>query len=419
MEGASNGSTERPENDVPEEVQFVLNWNPPRLIAGLEADRNRDLLPNTARPSVTPGYSRPAAFYDRHLASHLILEHVVCLDTLVSAMARTVDKAIEDAVNKGSLPKDKGLLLPARVIERLVGSSNRKPYHELGVAEIYGRQTAEYCRPIVSTLAVHPSSRTWGRVLDWTVDQKDARWAIAEGALRVLAQVAENNPRMQQLLENEDADTKDTIKQLALDGTALAIWEMKNLTVGTAEVMENIVEMGEANTEFSWKKCATPNCNHRYLAVMEESKNEYDVGFDPRSPPWTLPRAIVPSTSAVANSQLNPMPHHLRSASALGGETSRPSYQESSMSSVEDGERVGNKRHINRPDDSKDKRPLKKSKDFMGASYEPEPPLGAREEDDAQLFLQQVDIEISRSNTDPDCLFTSRHGLRRCATSAP
>ena len=90
------------------------------------------------------------------------------------------------------------------------------------------------------------------------------------------------------------------------------------------------------------------------------------------------------------------------------------------MSSVEDGERVGNKRHINRSDDSKDKRPSKKSKDFMGASYKPEPPLGAREEDDAQSFLQQVDIVIPHLNTDPDCfLFTSRHGLRRCATSAP
>jgi hypothetical protein len=38
---------------------------------------------------------KEAAFYDsRHLASHLILEYVVCLDTLVSAMASTVDQAI-------------------------------------------------------------------------------------------------------------------------------------------------------------------------------------------------------------------------------------------------------------------------------------------------------------------------------------
>jgi hypothetical protein len=93
MEGASNGSTSHPA--VPEEVQFVLNWNPPRLTAGRDAGPNSRR--NTARTTAI-GYSRPAAFYDRHLAPHLILEHVVYLDTLVSTMASTVDQAIEDAV---------------------------------------------------------------------------------------------------------------------------------------------------------------------------------------------------------------------------------------------------------------------------------------------------------------------------------
>ena len=70
MEGTSNGFTSQPEGVVPEEVQFVLDWNPPQL---READPN--LPPNTAR-TTSIGYSRPAAFYDRHLASHLILERV-------------------------------------------------------------------------------------------------------------------------------------------------------------------------------------------------------------------------------------------------------------------------------------------------------------------------------------------------------
>lgn len=328
-------------------------------------------------------------------------------------MASTVDRAIEDAVNKRFLPKDKGLLLPIEVVEGLVDSDDWAPFHELGVAEIYARQTALYCRPIASTLAVHPSSQKWGRALGWRMDQKGARWAIADGVLRIPGKVAENDSRMEQLLRNEDVETKAIIKRLAYEDTALVIWEMKNLTVGTAEVMENIVEMGVTHARFRWKKCATRICSHRHLAAMEESRNEHDAGFDARSPPWTLP----PATCAAANSQPTPMRSRL---SAQGGETSRPSYQESSMSSVEDGERVGNKRHLNRSDASKDKRPLKKSKDLMAASYKPEPPLGAWEEVNAQSFLQQVDIVISRSNADPDCfLFTSRHGLRRCATSAP
>lgn len=109
VEGASNGSTSHPEDVVPEEVQFVLDWNPPQMTAGREADPNLP-PPNTARTTAI-GDSLPAAFYDRHLASHIILEHVVCLDTFVSAMASAVDHAIEDAVAKRLLPKYKGSLL--------------------------------------------------------------------------------------------------------------------------------------------------------------------------------------------------------------------------------------------------------------------------------------------------------------------
>jgi hypothetical protein len=170
--------------------------------------------------------------------------------------------------------------------------------------------------------------------------------------------------------------------------------------------------------KFQWKKCAT-NCTHRHWEVMEESKRGYDAGFDAHSPPWTLP--IVPSTSVAANLRPTPLREGLSSASAQGGATSSPSYKEpSSSSSVEDGEGVRKKRRRNGSDASECERPpLKQSKaDLMDASYEP--PTGARQEANAQSFLQQVSIVIPRPNTDSDCfLFTSRHGPRQCATSAP
>ena len=111
MEGASNRSASHPQDIVPEKVQFVLDWNPPQLVLAREANPNWPTRepPDTARsgsPTISIGYTCQATFYDMHLASHLTLERVVYLDTLVSAMASTVDQAIQDAASKRFLPKD-------------------------------------------------------------------------------------------------------------------------------------------------------------------------------------------------------------------------------------------------------------------------------------------------------------------------
>src|SRR5713226_7899913 len=172
MEGASNRSASHPQHIVPEEVQFVLDWNPPRLIPrsipARETNLNwptrepPDIAQSSLRTTSTIGYSRPAAFYDIHLASHLTLERVVYLNTLVSDMASTVDQAIQDVATKGFPPKRKGFLQSAEVIGGLVSTyGGWRPYHELGVAEAYLKHTAEYTRSIASTLAIHPSSQLW------------------------------------------------------------------------------------------------------------------------------------------------------------------------------------------------------------------------------------------------------------------
>jgi hypothetical protein len=97
----SNGSMTLYPEGVPEAVEFALNWNPPPL-----------KRPSTAAGDLPAhvGYTRPAAFYDKHLAPQLILKDVVYLDTLVSSLERTVDQAIQDASSRHLLPKNKGTL---------------------------------------------------------------------------------------------------------------------------------------------------------------------------------------------------------------------------------------------------------------------------------------------------------------------
>jgi hypothetical protein len=128
-------------------------------------------------------------------------------------------------------------------------------------------------------------------------------------------------------------------------------------------------------------------CNHRSWEGMEESRETYDAGFDARSPPWTLP--IVPSTSATDSRPTSLRKGH-GSASAQGGTTAGLSYKEPSLSPVEGGEGVRKKRRRNGSDASEYKRPPPKKlkADLMDPDYEPPP--GARQEVNAQSFLQQV-----------------------------
>ena len=385
MEAASSRPAGYLDDTLPKDAQFVLSWNPPQLYS---AEENEDVILQTQEPpdpdiSATPiiGYSRKAAFYDKHLATHLVLERVVYLDTLVSTLANTVDKAIQDAVAKRPLSKDTDRLMSEMLIKRRV-NLRRDMHSETGITEAYLKHAAEYCRPIASTLALHPSSEHWDSILVWTSDGEMGRWAIADGILYIPWRGFGDGQWKQQLLQNEDNEKKEIIKQLARRSTPLAVWEMKSLTVGTAQVMKEISEMGLTRDKFLWKKC-TGVCNHRYLKTMKESKKDYDRGSDPRSPPWTLP--FVRSTPSV-DSRPTARRQSLRSASIQSGTTTRLSYEESSLSSVGDGEGVGKKRPRNDEDASESEQLPKRSKlDPMDQSYEPSP-----KEVTAQSFLQQV-----------------------------
>ena len=124
MEGASSGLAGHLDDILPKESQFVLAWNPPQLLVEEDVPKGDVNLPTQAPPdrvvsalkTTTIVSSRKATFHDKHLAPHLILKRVINFDTLISAMANTVDQAIQDAVAKGPLPKMLGALRSERLI---------------------------------------------------------------------------------------------------------------------------------------------------------------------------------------------------------------------------------------------------------------------------------------------------------------
>jgi hypothetical protein len=384
-----------PLDSVLPDVRFVLNWNPPKWKCGAEAEARTDDPPDTVISTI--GGSRKATFYDQHFAKGLVLKRVVYLKSLVSALASTVDQAILDAIAKHPLPLRGSGLQTQDQIQDQMESFDGLLYREIGVATSYRTYAAFYCLPIASALALHPCHSAWTSLLNWTLDGKNGKWAIADGVLRLSWDVAQNNLRAQQILAAEDDEKKAVLRELARDtSSALAVWEMKSLTVGPREVMDQIMDEYGNGARFRWTKCTEPQpCSHPRLEAMKESKPGYNRGRDSLFPPWTLEDEPPSADDRPRSSRLA----SLRSASAAAsvtGITASPSrlkisiYTESSSSSLEDGGRVGEKRN-RKCSDEEESRPSKTRKSNMDSddSYVPSSPRNQKEVN-AQLFLQQV-----------------------------
>jgi len=147
--------------------------------------------------------------------------------------------------------------------------------------------------------------------------------------------------------------------------------------------------MGRTHSKFPWTKCTGRVCVHTRLEDMAESRESFDRGVDPCSPPWTLPTDPNPAAS---HSRQTPLRGGLHSASAPGsaGGATRLSYKELSLSSLEGGEGLRGKRSHNGSDGSGYDQPFsKKSKSELmdQRDYKPTP---TPQEVNAQSFLQQV-----------------------------
>jgi len=110
---------------------------------------------------------------------------VRCLKTLVDDIAGTVNKTAKDAFAKGvRIPRNDHGDIPTQIlITRQTETMDPILEDERGVAEIYKIYAARYFLPIASTLALHPSSKLWDSILDWTQQANQGGYAIADGIL--------------------------------------------------------------------------------------------------------------------------------------------------------------------------------------------------------------------------------------------
>jgi hypothetical protein len=333
------------DNPVYEHVQYLLDWNPLKLevfeVPAATSTRGMSSAqrfpPTTSMPrSTTTGRSpqkfnkstRPAYFYDKHLAQTLVLKHVKLLDSLVDDLAGTVDKTIKDMSEKGiELPSHVGVLRPWQLIKGQTAISTTRVSREIGVAENYKDLTASFCLPVASTLALHPSSTDWSSLLRWTMEVTNTQFAIADGALQLQHIPADDSHPLKILWNTVDADKRLLLAELPTRYRDIVIWEMKSLTVGDEIVMNEICYMGSSSQAFQWKFCKKGLCEHTEADLIRRMVPTLvnAPGFDSLSPPWSLPAAG--DSSAVSRS--------LRHSDRIDG-VRPPVYAELTQSSLGD-----------------------------------------------------------------------------------
>jgi hypothetical protein len=383
---------------VPSDVQYLLNeWRPRRLHV-LEDTTSKAAPPPTTISANTGETiksgkrehetTRPAGFYDKHLAKHLVLKQVKTLGSLVDSLVGIVDKAIKDAYAKGPLPPNRsGSLRTKGQIQNLTKRAKTTLRREEGVTEYYQLLTATFCLPIASTLALYPTLHEWTSLLGWTLDSDQAGWAFADGVLQLTpapnAGELEDAEDYQLVLEKIDPDIRHILDELQRRYPDLANWEMRFLAVGDDEVMKNIAEWALNAERFRWIYCGRDCKRPEAHKDMFKSEDEFPKGYDALQPPWTLdPSGLVecrdsPSSSRRRSGHLNSRPSTSYENPASRSVTRMVSSELASCSlSSEEGH------------DCPPSKGTKRKRTDSDSSYQDD--RRQRRYVDAQLFLQQV-----------------------------
>jgi hypothetical protein len=264
---------------------------------------------------------------------------------------------------------------------------------EDGVAEHYRDLTASFCLPVASTLALHPSFSEWVSLLRWTKELSMAKFAIADGALKLVKQSTHRNRAAWDFV---DIDKRALLAELPARYPDVAIWEMISLIVGDEKVMGEILRMGLSLRTFAWKVCKNGFCEHREADLIRMAETLAKApGVDALSPPWSLSAADASGAGSLSGSQ--------RADNAGTSQPRQSVYVESTQSSL------GGDNSAASVQSSKTKRKhpspipwahgdtvipaqgggeIKKKKVIDDASFQGK--AGEREEVNAQSILQQV-----------------------------
>jgi hypothetical protein len=263
------------------ELEALLRWNPPILSRAVDASKSN--------------HSR-APFYDKHLVDSLILKGVVFLPSLHQDIARVVDLTLSQI-------REKGIHLPqTQLSDGFPGTRQReqKDYYEnqpmkdeTSIAHFYLQTTVQYCVPVASTLALHPSAPHWLRSLEWLPVPSNSGCAIAHGVLRILPSIKEvlsgkrdaigfEKVLVDSIRENCDDERWKGLVEVAKRLPDAMTMEIKSLSVAPEDIMHSVKHL--SGSKFPWVTCTGEECE-----AHEPIYGPNNYLLDATSTPWSIP----------------------------------------------------------------------------------------------------------------------------------
>ncbi|KIM34820.1 hypothetical protein M413DRAFT_391409 [Hebeloma cylindrosporum] len=204
---------------------------------------------------VLPPKSSPLTFYDRHLASNLILKQMIHIPSMVDILSKMCDDSMEKYLANGGKFYPEGLHA-----SREAATHNFQNAH--AVSDYYVRYVGQLSHKFASKILLHPNCRSWASLfyMEETLNYESNAF-LTEAWLRIRGNPAAGSLRFHQDIAPEvelqgclDQATTEKIIDIGRRHPQLATWEMFAMT----EVAIALCQKRLASTsDFAWERCGT------------------------------------------------------------------------------------------------------------------------------------------------------------------
>ncbi|PPQ97039.1 hypothetical protein CVT26_001297 [Gymnopilus dilepis] len=250
----------RPENLMigPSNKAYIIDFD--RAVFDMLSDTNDAFLPllkKTLEENYNPHTSQrknvveyltptstPVHFYDRHIASHLLLKDVVYAPKLKDLLSEVYEQAVQDFLQAGHDFYRQNYNVFPRQIQSTVFDDG------YSVAMHYDHYVGNLCSAYASKFLLHPDCPTWDSAIFLDVLPGDTRLSFAtESYLTTIDEYSPNTA----IFDQVDQSTRDKISNLEQKFPRLATWDMFAMTETATKMFQTVTK----TMPFAWEGCRT------------------------------------------------------------------------------------------------------------------------------------------------------------------
>ncbi|KAF4623677.1 hypothetical protein D9613_001512 [Agrocybe pediades] len=204
-----------------------------------ESDSDEESTAEKKEVVSAPPNGPPYTFYDRHIASSLLLKQVVYLPSMVRSFSNNLEAPIRDILNTRMIRAES-------IFPRSLDVNMGWFYDAYDVAKYYTDNVGGFCALLASTLFFLPTRDDWKALLLW--NRSSERSFSNEVGLHV-AQNENGGLYIPELEEHFSESVKKTIADLHAQSPRLAIWDFFPMSEPCLSMLQSMTQ----GCKFDWE----------------------------------------------------------------------------------------------------------------------------------------------------------------------